>query len=236
MAELVANCPRCKAKSMTFDIGSQVFKGTQHNWQRWYEVFSVCRSCGKPTIFILAQHEIEASDALRNKKLADFDFALNNIFRVEGYVSLKDETSGNPPEYLPANIEAAFTEGAKCLAVKCPNAASSMFRLCLDLATKPLLPVEAGEGLNNSIRRNLGLRLPWLFKAGLLPSSLEELSSCIKDDGNDGAHDGSLSLEDAEDLQDFAFALLERLYTEPERIKKAKERREARRNKPDNNV
>lgn len=42
-------------------------------------------------------------------------------------------------------------------------------------------------------------------------------------------HDGSLEKEDAEDLLDFTFALLERMYTEPERLRIAKERRESRR-------
>ena len=92
-----------------------------------------------------------------------------------------------------------------------------------------MLPEADGDGLNSKVRRNLGLRLPWLFDRNLLPEALRELSSCIKEDGNDGAHEGSLQKEDAEDLLDFTTALLERLYTEPERLRLAKERREARR-------
>lgn len=60
---------------------------------------------------------------------------------------------------------------------------------------------------------------------------LRELSLCIKEDGNDGAHAGSLTKDDAEDLLDFTFALLERIYTEPERLRLAQERRNARRSK-----
>ena len=104
-----------------------------------------------------------------------------------------------------------------------------MFRLCLDLATRSLLPKEDVPGLNAKTRRNLGLRLPWLFDAGLLPESFRELSTCIKDDGNDGAHVGSLNESDADDLLDFTVAMLERMYTEPERLRLARERREARR-------
>jgi hypothetical protein len=50
-----------------------------------------------------------------------------------------------------------------------------------------------------------------------------------KEDGNDGAHAGTLTKEDAEDLLDFATALFERMYTEPERLRLARERREKRR-------
>ena len=106
-----------------------------------------------------------------------------------------------------------------------------MFRLCLDLATKVLLPPEEPviAGLNSHIRKNLGPRLGWLFEHKHLPENLKELSNCIKEDGNDGAHDGTLTKHDAEDIQDFAVALLERLYSEPEKILLAKARREQRR-------
>ena len=82
-------------------------------------------------------------------------------------------------------------------------------------------------------RRDLGLRIPWLFENGFLPEALKDLSTCIKEDGNDGAHAGNLSVTDAADLLDFTAALLERVYTEPERLRIAKDRRDARRaNRP----
>ena len=104
-----------------------------------------------------------------------------------------------------------------------------MFRLCIDLVTSSFLPEENSNGLNNRIRRSLGLRLPWLFDNNLLPETLRDLSSCIKEDGNDGAHAGTLEESDAEDILDFTRALLERLYTEPKKLELAAERRAARR-------
>lgn len=113
----------------------------------------------------------------------------------------------------------------------CPNAAGTMFRLCVDLATQALLPGEDAPSQPNSKQcRDIGLRLPWLFEHGLLQEDLHELSRCIKEDGNDGAHRGTLTAHDAEELQDFARMLLERLYTTPARIAQAKKRREERRN------
>jgi Domain of unknown function (DUF4145) len=104
-----------------------------------------------------------------------------------------------------------------------------MFRLAVDLTTRPLLPDGEVDGLSSKVRRDLGLRLPWLFKNGRLPRDLEELSRCIREDGNDGTHAGTLTREDALDLQDFTVALLERVFTEPERLKLAEERRAERR-------
>jgi integrase len=98
------------------------------------------------------------------------------------------------------------------------------------LATKGMLPSDDDtQGLTWKVRRDLGLRLPWLFNAGLVPESLRELSTCIKEDGNDGAHAGSLTSDDANDLLDFTSMLLERLYTEPERLRQASQRRSERR-------
>lgn len=229
MSELVASCPRCKAREMTFDLVAQNHIHTKHNWQRWYETFCICRACNKSTIFVLSQNSSSTERALRDNKLANFDIAINQFMSVEGHVSLKDIAAESPPEYLPENIDAAFREGAACMSIGCCNAAATMFRLCLDMATSSMLPEEDRDGLNNKIRRSLGLRLPWLFDQNILPNSLRELSSCIKNDGNDGAHEGTLSEEDAEDILDFAFVMLERIYTEPKRIELAQERRVRRR-------
>lgn len=229
MSELVADCPRCGSSRMTFDLISHTLVGYRHQWQSWYEAFCICRHCSRSTVFLLSEKGIEESKVIRQAGLPKLTIAANKLVSIENYVSLKDTKSIDPPDYLPRELLSVFAEGATCLAVGCFNAAGTMFRLCVDLATKSLLPEGDNDGLNSKIRRNLGLRLPWLFEHGLLPVALKDLSSCIKEDGNDGAHDGSLGKEDAEDLLDFTFALLERMYTEPERLRIAKERRDSRR-------
>jgi hypothetical protein len=92
-----------------------------------------------------------------------------------------------------------------------------------------MLPNGEVDGLNAKTRRDLGLRLRWLFDNRHLPDGLRDLSTCIREDGNDGAHAGTLTKEDADDLLDFTTALLERIYTEPAKLKLADERRKARR-------
>jgi hypothetical protein len=229
MSKLVSDCPRCRTKRITFDLLQQNHTKTKYGWQNWFEAFCVCNHCQKSTVFILSQSS--TSDYGLHGTLMTIPGTVNSMFEVEGFVGLKDLAACNPPEHLPEPIEAAFREGASCMAIGCFNAGATMFRLCLDLATKGLLPPEepATAGLNNHTRKNLGPRLEWIFNNNRLPESLKDLSSCIKDDGNDGAHDGTLSKHDSEDIQDFAVALLERLYTEPKRVLLAKERREQRR-------
>ena len=156
--------------------------------------------------------------------------ALNDYVAHRRYVSLRDAATVAPPEHVPSDIEAIFREGATCQVVQCFNAACAMYRLCVDLTTKSLLPPEGtADGPNREQRHKLFNRLRWLFGQGRLPPSLEELSHCIREDGNDAAHDGTVGETEAGDLQDLAAHLLENVYTAPERLRRAAERRVARR-------
>lgn len=216
---------------MTFDVMQELWTRTEYEGRRWYELFCVCRNCRRSTVFVVAQREIRAPEGLFNKLggLVNYGDALNKWVDIERYVNLRDRAKYKAPDHVPENILTAFNEAATCLAVECWNAAGAMFRLCVDLATRPMLPEEEIPGLNSKTRRDLGLRLPWLFDNGLLPGGLRELSACIREDGNDGAHVGTLKKEDADDLLDFTTQLLERLYTEPAKLKLAEKRRKARR-------
>lgn len=237
MPTLVSDCPRCHARKMTFDcfadvyLGSAYSAGSRSPKLSVHEVFSVCRSCDRPTIFKLKLQK--PSDRIKYSKsmdLATVNANLNSSFRVEGFVSVKDKDISSPPDHLPEDVNSAFSEGSVCLANGCFNAAATMFRLALDLATKPMLPPKGSEGAPSPrIRRNLGLRLPWLFERKILPEALSELAQCVKDDGNDGAHQGTIKQADAADLEDFTRQLFLRMYTEPENLRLAVKRKDARR-------
>jgi len=224
MSELVANCPRCGTSHVTFDVRGHVYFKTEYGWKHRFEVFAVCRRCLRGTIFIIALHDSRTTFE-RDTDLTKGDFVLNHFFSVEDHVSLRHSVSRVPPDHLPQNMLLAFSEGATCLALGCYNAAACMFRLCVDLATKPLLPDPEDKSVaqpNAKQRRDLGSRLPWLFEHKLLPADLHDLANCIKEDGNEGAHVGSIGEDDAEDLIDFADALLDRLITQPARIEAKK--------------
>ena len=214
---------------MTFDVHDALSAGERYGWQEFFETFCVCRNCRKSTVFVISQSEYDDSKFLHQNPPATISGSLNRYFKVEGHISLKDMGGLPPPEFVPEAIANAFREGATGVITNCPNAAGAMFRLAVDLTTRPLLPPEAALEPNRRVRRDLGLRLPWLFANGLLPKELAGLSHCIREDGNDGAHTGTLTNEDALDLQDFTAALLERMFTEPERLRLAEERRNKRR-------
>ena len=229
VSQLVADCPRCNTKRIAFDVhGESCIERT--GWRDRIELFCVCGHCAYSTVFVVETANFQSANVVRNSgPLADLDGVMNEYLDIVGHVSVSDRAATPAPEHLPENILSAFNEGAKCLAVKCFNAAGTMFRLCVDMTTKDKLPEGDAPGLNSKTRRDLGLRLPWLFEHRYLPEDLRDLSHCIKEDGNDGAHQGTLTEADALDLLDFTEALLKRVYTEPERLRLAKERRDARR-------
>lgn len=227
MAELIANCPRCGSNKITFDISGEI--AINVNGNILYEIFCICRHCRCSTVFSVEAVSKNVDDHFRNNGIASLTGTINQYIEIDKYISIADMNTVSPPEHLPEHINAAFKEGAKCFAIGCYNAAASMFRLCLDMATNEFLPENDAEKPNAKIQRSLGFRLDWLFDNNYLPINMRELSICVKEDGNDGAHQGTLKKSDGENILDFTTILLERLYTEPKRLDLAKERREQRR-------
>lgn len=230
MVMMVDNCPRCGSQKIAFDVSGlnciKTYKVIGGATAYDYEVYCVCRECRKTTIFLC--HPKERNKSLDGYNWATGMFGLKEIAEVVRAISPADLAVDEAPEFLPKHIHSAYEEGTKCLAIGCYNASATMFRLCLDYATKGLTP-EGDQGPAHKIRRSLGLRMEWLFDNDLLPVALKQLAECVKDDGNDGAHEGILDKASAEDLNDFTCLLLERLYTEPQRLIEARTRREQRR-------
>lgn len=229
MGLLVADCPRCGANQITFDVMAQVWISQEYQWRDSYEIFCVCRQCHVSTTFVVEASRSDAKDRCnRGDGLVTYPSGLNEYFTIEHFISIRDNVSTKPPEHLPDEIKNAFNEGAACLSIDCFNAAASMFRLCVDLVTRPLL-ADCEDKTKPKPYDTLGRRLGWMFDNKILPVELRELATCIREDGNDGAHAGTLTKADADDLVDFTIALLERLITEPKKLELAKERRNARR-------
>ena len=144
MPELVGDCPRCGAQSITFDLTQDTLLGQRYRWMGVWEAFCVCRRCHLATIFVLHQSEPDDGE-LQRRGLHAITGAANDDVTIHSYVNITNIKARPSPEHLPDAIKAVFQEGAKCLAVGCFNAAASMFRLALDLATKERLPSPAAE-------------------------------------------------------------------------------------------
>src|SRR5690606_18694927 len=131
-----------------FDVKQAHIIRTEHGWQNWYEAFCICRHCKRATIFILSESVNANYQHVHDTGILKLTEAVNRYCDVKGFVSLKDSATKLPPEHLPEQIELIFREGATCLSVGCYNAAGTMFRLCVDLSTKSMLPEGDDSGLN----------------------------------------------------------------------------------------
>lgn len=233
MSSLQADCPRCGTSRITFDVLAASPTGMMDSgWVSYFEAFGVCRDCRSSTVHVLRLTEYNSRDAVFDQKFWVASNHLNDHFEVRGFISLKDRVAFEPPEHVPDNIAAVYREGATCASVECFNAAATMFRLCVDLVTKPLLPNVSQADVPQPTkyqRFNLKARVEWLLEHHKLPSELADIIDNLREDGNDGAHAGTLNSDDVDDVADFANLLLQRIYTHPERLRIARERREQRR-------
>ena len=234
MPTLVADCPRCGVKKHTFDIGGVNYTLSDDTLGLVAEAFSTCRACSKGTIFVV--NDKGPNHFVENQQVGSMQGNINDACLIQSYINIIDFHTIDPPKYLPADVQKAFSEGATAYAVNCWNASACMFRASIDIASRNLLPGDDVDGLDDNIRRSLARRLKWLFKSNRLPGDLESLASCVKEDSNEAIHSTTLVKEDAIDLMEFTVALLERIYTEPEKIKMAEKRRRERREKARQNA
>ena len=243
MSSFVFDCPNCSAKKSTFDVKGYERRNFHNDRLHFWYLFGTCRFC-KTSMSFNADFKMDSLYNLKQKNHQVVSLVISEITEILKsptdlstwfdrfqYTPILPATE-TPPEYLPSEVEIIFKEAAKCFSIGCYNAAGAMFRLCLDITTKQILDNHLNKNPTANDKKTIHSRLKWIFENEILPSDLEDLSRGIKDDGNDAAHDGSLNKDDAEDLLDFTYILLERVYTEPERVKIAAQRRVARRQTP----
>ena len=221
MPILVSDCPRCATSKITFDVlgesdlRGENFPSNVREDAKVYEIFCRCRSCSMSTTFVVAAPPPGRTGVSWVNPLG-IECSIDRPYQVVNFVSIADLKARDAPEHVPKPIRQAFMEGSRSYAIGCWNAAGCMFRASIDLATRSVL-----DGIIAKDERDvrwLGRRLSWMFKNGHLPADLKELSACIKEDGDDAAHSATLNEADASDLQDFSCVLLERIFTDVEKV------------------
>lgn len=249
------DCVRCNAKKVHMDILYGTFQKQHYTIDSKYvyiDLACLCKRCNQISLYYGCFKYVDFCtiseqpfSAGANKLITVYNDLLSflnarvkapiymdNFIMNLRPVSITANSIMLPPDHLPLDVERVFKEGAGSLANQYYNASGAMFRLCLDLTTKELTNSKldkVGSPISGVKNKTIHSRLEWLFDNDLLSSGLKDLAACVKDDGNDAAHDGSLTKADAEDLQDFCFELLEQVYTNPKRLALANQRRAERR-------
>ena len=220
---LVHNCPRCGTKKITFDVLNA--SGAKKKYElETYEAFCRCRSCSGSSIFLVT---IRYDAPYRMDDVVNKHFNLHDILHDIELVNIFPGTSAIP-KHIPSAIEIPFHEALSCQAIQTYNAAGCMFRTTVDLVTKKMLEGLQGKNPPKNVKVNLARRIKYLSDEKLLSQNLEELSTNIRLDGNDAAHEANLKKDDVEAMNDFTTLLLEEIYTNPKKIELAKESRKKR--------
>lgn len=222
-AMIVSTCPRCGHHKVTLDVKSDHPIGSDQ-----FETFVRCRQCYRTSVILLYNKHANSSPSSYKGHY------ITPVFELRGTViAVPDATTA--PEHTPLEIASIFNEASRCLAISCYDASGTMFRKVLDAATRGMLPNQPDDKNHPDfipwkIRKDVALRLNWLFDRALLPEGLRDLASCVREDGNDAAHDlHGIDEAEAKDLEDFTIVVLETLYTLPGQIEANKARRTARR-------
>lgn len=235
MAILTTRCPHCGADPTPLNVVGYSRSDTEYS----VSVHCSCPVCTKPSCFVLAWRPnvpghlgwFFTSEATKNVDIrAVTQWSIKAAFPRGG-------TAVSCPDYVPENVATIFKEAAECLALGFFDSSGTMYRKVLDACTKPLLPPQPQpeekahpDFIAWKVRKDLKLRLDWLFDKGRLPSTLKEIAECVREDGNDAAHAvEGIDKDEALDLQDFTVVFLETLYTLPGQIEENKRRRAARR-------
>ena len=245
---ILADCPRCGAKSTTFDVNNankcsfhkysnsiDVFEDyiSPYDYASRYELLTVCRNCQHEITFVVSEpFDYEHDAVIPREPPMNMTGSLEGVFDIEGILRLSDNLAIAPPEFMPRDIERTFREGIECLSINCWNAAGTMFRKCLDLTAKDKLEKKVLEQLEKDRKNTLYHKISELFNNKVLSSDLKKIATYIRLDGNDGAHGLMLTRYDAMILLDSTVLLLGRIYTEPERIRQIDERRAERKKNP----
>ncbi len=230
MTYIFGSCPRCGDEDTTFNVIGCNDISYINTFKRWqdieiftspeercstYELSAICKKCSKTTILIVSEpFDYEKFEPIIREIPTKIKGSISDLFEINGHVLSRHNTMYPPPIHIPKDIKFLFEEGAACLSNECWNAAGTMFRACLDLTAKNKLAEKYHK-------KTLFEKIDCLFEKKVLSEKLRELATCIKDDGNDGAHDGTLTKGKAMDLLDFIVLFLESVYTNPNKLENA---------------
>jgi hypothetical protein len=107
MAKYVADCPRCRASKVTFDVLSSFVVEIAYDWQRRYEAFCRCRHCSLSTTLVIAQKLYDGDDFLKENPPHSLRGGINDHFETVGYISLKDTGATGAPDHVPPALMSA---------------------------------------------------------------------------------------------------------------------------------
>jgi hypothetical protein len=211
MAFLVRKCFRCGIERIQLRIVGEVTKGNNG-----LEVAASCQSCRQLTVF----------DGIRGfmpSQLGEQEVGDGQNGLEIGQEPVRwDVVERHIDQAVPDRVAGLFKEACACRSLAMYEAAGSIYRKTIDVATKHLYSHDPRlEGKQPATAARARIRA--LGDMKILEEDIVELADVAALDGNDAAHDvDPYTAEEAEALEELTADLLDRLFVRPARIRTVK--------------
>lgn len=198
-------CPRCGRTSNFSDGGSLPLKFMRtQSGRRVQQQIAVldCQGCGDGTAVV---EELQKTPGLAGLTMTPIHW-----YPITGAVIDMSD--------VPPNLVSAFQEGVRCVSVEAPHAAVAMFRNALAQIVQNKGSEEAKK------KETLNLAVKQMVADRTLHDGFQEWADHVRKVGNAGAHQESwdeIPLEQAQELQDLVQHLIDTLYVQPAKLRRA---------------
>jgi Domain of unknown function (DUF4145) len=214
---LKLKCPRCGIAMLAEVRASYRWDSARSPSKPYESHFAICAGCDEP---FLVEYYRDMRGLFEDLSVAE---VVRDGVSIKEWVKLYPlEFVPNAPEHLPVIVEAYYKEACACLVNGYANAAGAMFRKTLEAATRAQ---EIVDRLPTNTREKyqqlwLATRLKALKDHGCIPESLYELTDTLKSEGDEAVHAmTAYTVPEANELKGFADALLNFLFTMPNKIR-----------------
>jgi hypothetical protein len=210
MATLVLNCPHCSAQKMGFTChGFYVFPGKPTD----RVVSASCNACHLPVVAMLCNPNSHSWDPLKMTG----DLLTHPALRVRTIWPMPIAVAA--PDAVPQKVARTYIEAVEARQRRSWNAACGMYRRTMELALKAFAPeVEAWK---------LEKRIDKLANEHRITGDMQAWAHELRLDGNEALHgDEDATEEMTEQMHHLTHFLLVYLYTLPDQIQSARDRRD----------
>ena len=209
VVQIALDCPHCSTKKAAFRVA---YFWNHGEINKWGNSLAICAVCDQGIVLLTADN-----GSTRHSNFLERDVKFSSErFKV---LSIWPEGALRVPENVPDNIASFYSQGSENLLAKRWDAAGSMFRKSLDIATKTLDPALKSLKLFHRIEK--------LHKDGLITDALRDWSHELRLEGNEAVHDDEPETQDdASTSQKFAEAFLTYTFTLPALVIANRKKRE----------
>ena len=223
MAFIIADCPHCQAKQMSFAIFGAVAISAVRARQQAHCTASAaaeCQGCFRPVALTLKSTKSRSNDSYPDfpKRVAKTTEATSDLETLELKLAQMwpKPAKASMPDHLPASVASAFRQAeSNFLMDGHEDAAATMYRRSLDLGLKEAFPQVKGD---------LKKRIDKLVETHDLPAAIGDWAHEVRLIGNDAAHDlDGLEKADVVAARNFIDAVLRYTFSLPTMVQQRRQ-------------